>query len=321
MATSTCLTVVLALTQICLALAYLPADYESRSASSKRDILWTQIGWEVYPADKLPTANLGAFQAAQALVPTFLTQAFNRVSDEMIEGRPKIFHTYGTCAKAKFVPASNTNFTGIFKSGFIGIIRPSLAKYVVDNHMPGMGFKALIDGKPSVNFHTLYSLDGQGENLNFFANNVSNVINGSHSLALQMAIKGFELALLLLPGGSRDRPENSNTMSLYEHSAINQDGSVVPEGTRRAPWRVDFVGPNAVQQNPTENVDFRIKIGLLQPNTTIYDVIGYRTKEQAQTQVGGEHMGSVVTESEFVASKYCDETLYMKHATKPWKQN
>jgi len=325
MAKSACLTLALALMQVSLVLCTLPTDYESKTKEQKRDILWNQITWgDLYPgADgKYPTGDFG-LQEFLALKPTFLTTAFNRVSDEMEAGRPKLFHTYGTCAKAKIVSELGHNYTGLFEAGTttIGIYRPSLGKIYDTKWLPGAGFKCLIDGKPSVNYHTLFSLDGQEEgNYNFFASTVSNVIPGATTFKLKTAEKVFQTALWLL-GFPSNQPENPNTMTLYEHASIKHDGTLIPEGSRAAPWRINFVPTQAVQQDATVKEDFRKKISTIPAGTQVYDLIAFRTKADAEANINSVKIATLTTESEFVASKYCDEGIYMKHSVKRWKQN
>ena len=64
--------------------------------------------------------------------------------------------------------------------------------------IPSMGFKALIDGKPSENLHDVFSPDGQGINKHFFANNVSNIIPDSNQTALKIVAASFQAIIWLL---------------------------------------------------------------------------------------------------------------------------
>ena len=68
-------------------------------------------------------------------------------------------------------------YSGMFASGAIGIARFSLALDPgTDNFTPGLAMKFFIDGMASNNLEVMYSIDGQGTNFDFFANNFSNII-------------------------------------------------------------------------------------------------------------------------------------------------
>ncbi|OWA53595.1 hypothetical protein BV898_18016 [Hypsibius exemplaris] len=310
----------LILIQISLTVAVLPADYESRSAQAKQEVLWTQIQAEPHDPNSFPVEAPSKLQSALLVVPTHLRHAFTHVSDEMIEGRVKLLHTYGICAKAHLVMVPDSRYTGIFRTGVTGIVRPSIAKLSPTNFIPGMGFKALLDGKPSVNFHTLFSLDGQGANRNYFHNNMSSVISPPSSFAVALASKFFEMALILLPGGASKRPEDSNTMTVYEHASVERSGATVPASAVTAPYKIDFVPNKDLGYSESDSADFRTRIGAIAPGTRLYTMVAYGNKADADARQGGEIIGSMVTDSAFLASKYCDEKLHFKHATQPWKQ-
>ena len=143
------LTVKVAITilQVGLALAILPANYESQTALEKREVLWTQLQQKPYNFSALPLEGPSKLQAAQLLVPTFLTRSFSRHNDELDPAdRPwKIIHTFGTCAKATLKAFSNSTYTGVFRSGAPGIIRLSAVRIDPTNLIPSMGFKVCME--------------------------------------------------------------------------------------------------------------------------------------------------------------------------------
>ncbi|OQV14320.1 hypothetical protein BV898_11440 [Hypsibius exemplaris] len=312
----------LALVQISLVLAYLPPNYEKQTASAKQEILWGQLRQSPYPAGRLPVEGPSALQAAQLLVPTFLKGSFNCANDEMdYDSRKwKIIHTFGTCAKATLRPFANSTYTGVFKSGAPGIIRLSAVRIVADNMIPSMGFKALIDGVPSANFHNVFSPDGQGLNKNFFANNVSNIIPDSQQTPLQVVAVAFTATLRILSIWPSEQPEDANSMPLYEQSSIETSGKVVPKGKVYAPWRIDYVPNPAIGYSPNATEDFRVKIAETPVGSVLYTLVAYWTRAQAEAKTGGVAIGELVLDSNFIASAYCDQGLFLNHASKRWQK-
>ncbi len=86
-------------------------------------------------------------------------------------------------------------YTGIFKSGGIGLLRISAAKQAFGSFQPGAGLKILIDKRPSVNFLVMPSLDGQGDDMNAFKNSYTNVLAPPKNAALKVVAVAFECAV------------------------------------------------------------------------------------------------------------------------------
>ena len=114
-----------ALLQVTLVAAILPPNYQDRSAAEKQTFLWNQLLFDPYTT--LPVGGHGPLQMANVVVPTYHTVAFNRPSDEMVTGRKKLLHPYGSCAKADFKIHANSQYTGVFQvrrfKKYIRIIR------------------------------------------------------------------------------------------------------------------------------------------------------------------------------------------------------
>ena len=151
------------------AIASLPTDYESLTKEEKLDLLWDQIDnsqWSELPA----LNNQGWSSILKNLGALFsLKKSFDHTSDEVPSGRPKFIHTYGSVVKVSFVPEESVQFSGMCAKGAMGLARLSLAASpeAID-YTPGMAVKFLVDGQPSLNLHVMISLNGQGENWNFF---------------------------------------------------------------------------------------------------------------------------------------------------------
>ena len=97
----------------------------------------------------------------------------------MPDGRVKWIHPLGVCGKVKFVfNNASKSYTGLFQGADYGIARLSLALDPADGHFtPGMALKFFRDNQYSGNIISMYELDGQGHNVNFFQNMFSNIID------------------------------------------------------------------------------------------------------------------------------------------------
>jgi len=188
--------------------------------------------------------------------------------------------------------------------------------------MPGVGLKLLIDGSQSQNFHLMNNLEGQGPDRNWFLKGVSNVYPNPTSFAIKAIGKIFDAGVAMLPGGLNDRPETANTLGLYEQASVTSDGKAVAKVV--APWKIQLV-PNqqVLDWQKTHNAaldpsaapeDFRTFLGAIPTGSAIYDVMAQRSQDAK-----ADYIGRLVTRSQFVASKYGDEKLYLQHAHKRWQ--
>lgn len=109
-------------------LADLPPNYETLTAQQKQDLLWSKVSANPYPDDKLPSDNPSPIEL---LVPSYDQKAFSWDGDEMIAGRQKLIHTYGSVAKIEMDIFPNSSYTGVFTAGSknIGIARLSLVRH------------------------------------------------------------------------------------------------------------------------------------------------------------------------------------------------
>jgi len=292
--------------------AFLPQHYEGLSAGEKQDILWEQISRDPYSNDDLPKSNPNIFSRLNLLFAPFLKKSFTHTSDEIPGTRQKLIHTYGSVAKIDFRVTSNSSFTGIFQSGGIGFARLSLANQDSSSFIPGMALKILLDGQPSVNFHVMNSLEGQGTNKNFFERRFRNIIPDPTSVSLRILAKSFALANWLLPGGAENRPESETNMPVYEHAAVDSSG--IPVSKVYAPYVAVFTPNPEIAWSPDTTDDLRVNLARIPRGTVLYTVAvqrGLRTEEEV--------IGEIVTGSPFVASRYGDEILFFQHSRKRWR--
>jgi hypothetical protein len=259
-----------------------------------------------YPAGSLPTKGPSALDLAKLFSCSFLQVTFNHQSDEMPFERKRVIHTYGSVAKVRFEtdPTSHP-FTGLFQSGGEGLIRLSLAAQG-GAYTPGAGLKIFVDGNPSENFQVMYSLEGQGEDHNFFANRFSNIVAPPKSAALKIGALSFAHAI----AGLANPPENERTLPLERASAITSEGAHITEWN--APYEIQL-WPTATARSlipSNDQGDFRAHVPSLPAGTALYNLYG-------RTRTGPFFpIGRIVLESPFVASQYGDEKLFFQHQSR-----
>lgn len=282
-------------------------EFQAQSAETKRDAVWTQIAAEPYTGD-LPTK--GVIGAAAKLIWSRLT--LKPTFDDQGDVRPdrsKTFHRWGTAVKVRFVPeregmaqrlpgaeAANVGgYTGVFATGAVGIARLSLGLGNLDAlWAPGIGLKLFVDGKPSVNVHAI-PRDGAQKSKDFLAPALSSEIDPT-------PLDGF------LKFSSKANP---NLRTVKHLAMVEADGTAVAEPKAphhvafRAPAGIAFSAPPAWGQE-----DFRTSLAKIPAGTTLYEVWAY----DATGTEGGTKIGTLVTESAFVASSFEDRRLHFHHA-------
>ncbi|MDP2228475.1 MAG: peroxidase family protein, partial [Moraxellaceae bacterium] len=151
------------------------ADYESWAGSAKADHLWINGALRTQYTTTMPAlkpVDIGG------LISSILWKKVQTRTDVAPPGYSKPIHPYGAMAKVKFVPVANNGYTGLFQGSDHGLLRLSVTGLPSDRGFaPGLAWKAFVDGKPSENVSALYTLSGQGDNHNFFANELSNYVS------------------------------------------------------------------------------------------------------------------------------------------------
>jgi hypothetical protein len=221
----------------------IPTNFNSLSASLKLDHHYKMIKSSKY--NSLPSINPDIWSLTKLANKKALSQAFLNDSDERlcVQGKIKPIHTEGVSAPILFVPNPN-NYTGLYQSGFGGILRLSRAV----NSKPytyGLALKALIDGKPSINFHAMYSLDGQGDDFDFFSNTFSTTIDPPKRSLLKIIAFFFHQSLSIVSKDPNNRPVSETDIPLIESASIKCDGTHIENPI--APSKLLFV--------PTTNLD------------------------------------------------------------------
>jgi hypothetical protein len=109
--------------------------YAELTGLEKRDYLFDRgirpTSYENYRDEGRPDVVSGFVQFSKSALESFanhlLSESLTRVSDELEEPKPKLFHTYGTTAKIAFIPEQGTPYTGVLRENVPGLARFSFA--------------------------------------------------------------------------------------------------------------------------------------------------------------------------------------------------
>jgi hypothetical protein len=275
----------------------LPVNFNSLSASLKLEHHCKMMKNTKYVS--LPQINPDAWSLTKLTNKKALSQSFLNDTDERlsIQGKFKPIHTEGLSAPILFVPNSN-NYTGLYNSGFSGILRLSRAV----NSTPytyGLALKAFVDEKPSVNFHAMYSLDGQGDDFDFFSNTFSTSIDPPKRTLLKIIAFFFHQSLSLISKDPNNRPINERFIPLIESASVKCDGSIIDSPI--APSKLLFV-PTINLDTPNKN-DFREQIiNQVKSPSNLYKL--YDEKNIL--------LGNITLLDDFIASSHGDN-MHFKH--------
>lgn len=282
--------------------AELPADFESNSAATKQQVLWSKVLRDRYT--QLPPMVM--FQPEDSKVEfghsaVQLGQSFDNPGYEIPEGRVKIIHRYGSVAEIEWIAEPNSPYSGLFKTGAIGLARLSLALpwKTVGKFVPGMALMLLVDNQPAKNIVAMNQLEGQAQDQNYFAKRFTNLLPDPTEKATIAGRHYFELFV-----------KDAIHLNVNHVASVTRDGT--PEAEPRAPFQLIFQ-PAAGLALDSNAEDFRLEMAKLPAGTVLYDVY-------AIAEPGGTDevlIGHVVSRSEFVASDYGDRRLYFRHEGTP----
>ncbi len=281
----------------------LPVDYLRWSAKEKQDFLWHERILK-FQYDRLPPLQ------KIDVIGLFLTTLRKKMDDASDEAPPhwkKAIHAHASVAKIQFLPTHPTPFTGLFQGADYGLLRLSLTGDPSDRGFaPGLAIKWLVDGHPSEDFSALVSLNGQGKNYNFFANEFSNIVPVVNQL-------GPLLINLIFMRVSK----NPTKLSLQGLGEIDQQGRSI--ASPHSPTQIFLVPSQTVQFPESPEHDFREDLATIAPGTMLFLVYGTDSQtgttatQQAENRSKAQLIGHIQTTSEFVASSYGDSRLFFRH--------
>lgn len=280
----------------------LPEGYQPLSADQKQNILWSNLASEPY--EHLPGFSRRLFlQALGSSSLLNLRPTLTHSNDEMPEGRIKFIHTYGSCARAQFEMTHENPYSGLFQESSPAIIRLGwAAPPETVGYIPGMAIKILVDGKPSKNIQAMNSLEGQGENQNFFAKDFSNFISEPESALLKTLALIFKTATT-----------NPFELTVDHLARVDSHGQNIRQF--HAPRQLIFE-PTRQAQLPTKTTaDLRNQLERFNPGIVLYRIYARGQHKQDFTQDDAlVEIGRLVLRSKFVSSSYCDEKLFFQHS-------
>ena len=276
----------------------MPDDYQSRTASDKMSYLWQRVVEEAWPSLP-PYSGRGWGSLLRSFGSFFhLKKTFDHTSDELPEGRVKIIHTYGSVVQLALKPEPGHPFTGLYKKGGMALARLSLAANPDKiGFIPGMALKFLIDAKPSRNIMVMNSLEGQGDNRNFFAKVFSNAIPAPSFFS-------FNLWVLFKIFSTVSNP--ANIIPVQSLASVHQDGSI-PERIQ-SPTRLNLKPSEEVEKvfDGSPEKDLRVSLTNIPKGTILYELFGILQGKEYK-------IGELRTASEFVNSSYGDKKLFFQH--------
>jgi hypothetical protein len=280
----------------------LPNRYEELGGCQKMDVLWDRIMKS--RQEKLPEFTKVDLPG---MAFNFLRTKMDIESDQAPKGYRKAIHAVGTVAKVRYSSAEGHNLGGLFADTDVcGLLRLSLTSKPPDV-APGLALKLFVDGLPSANISGLVALDGQGDNYNFFANEMTNIVDSSKKLS-------GKFSSVLFSAVSK-HPRKLGVARFAKHG---KDGR--PSENRRYPYQIYFVpSDSATKLFPSDsaNRDILEDLVTLVPASldgsqgVIYEF--WAQDSTAKGSQGRTKLGTIKLESQMVSSSYGDSALFFKH--------
>jgi hypothetical protein len=145
-------------------------EYLDKTAQAKQDELWAEI------TSDTSSASFPSMVELPKLFLESMEDSFSGKGDAMPAAyfygtRTKYIHSVGVVGKVKFQPAPGQPYSGIFKGANYGLVRFSSAAEPSSSQSlaAGMGLKFLRDGTDSANLVSMWSVEGQPGDWNFFS--------------------------------------------------------------------------------------------------------------------------------------------------------
>jgi hypothetical protein len=260
-----------------------PADYHTWSVERKLHFIWSRIEASRY-------ADLPAFQPIDVLGLLFtpLRKKMDDQADEAPAGWRKAIHAHGSVAQVEYISTGDHSYSGLWQ-GATGLVRLSVTGDPAKRGFaPGLALKLLVDHQASANFSALYTLTGQGQDHNFFAHPLSNIVPVVNELGPKF-INGIFRRVTRYP----------TKLSLQDFGMFDRSGNTISKPA--SPVQISLVPALQFASNPH---DFRLDLATIPVGTKIFTV---------KCSDSGQVIGQLKTKSEFVASAYGDSQLFFRH--------
>ncbi|SMF57111.1 hypothetical protein [Pseudobacteriovorax antillogorgiicola] len=281
----------------------LPENYEALNGDEKLNRLWQDgIIASEYKAGLPTLKSVSPFKLAFHM----LSKKMERPMDEAEASYDKPIHKHGVVAKVAFVATQDSPYTGLFEGASQGLLRVSVTGDPASmTFAPGIALKFFRDGMVSQNVSALYKLSGQGENHNFFANELSNVIPLEFDIASIFSSLVFKRVA-----------KYPTQISVDGFADYDEHGDQVFEP--RQPRQLYFSPVEEMRFDETAH-DFRQDFMDIPSGTTLYRVYASEEKGLDTSEIDWERrkkalfIGTIETRSRFIASEYGDRRLFFKH--------
>jgi len=264
--------------------------YEKMSASKKKDLVMAHV---------LSDRNSGTYPAGLSVLTGIMGESvrvsFDASADVFPQRRTKYIHSVGVTGGIKFVSKGDHTYGGLFQGADYGIVRFSSARQP-DNTSgvaPGMGVKFFRDGRPSANFVSMFSLDGQPcSDKNFFAHDWSNHIANTDNFGLKLIAAKFWQASYcpLMVGLSDLASENDGSQGVF-------------------PFQLSFHALVDVDCPCQDYTSCLANLASVPVGTKIFEVSAH----SAPGDTNPTMMGHVVLTDPLVTSRFGDEDLFFRH--------
>lgn len=294
--------------------ASMPSNYESLKACEKQSFLWDKVVETTYK-DLPGYRKLGLMQLIAMGVQEISLKG-TLISDFSPEGWEKYLHRRGAIAKIKIEPTDH-KYTGIFQGAECGLLRLSLTYKTAGSKpvAPGLALKVLRDGVYSANVSALVSLDGQGKDYNFFKNPMSNIVTVGHGIGQKLVHKLF-----------RRVSQYPEEIMAQDMAQIDSHGEKVKDVV--SPRQIFFV-PQSGLRFSSEKHDVREDFMSIPEGTIIYkiylgsdkyldfDYSQYSAEKMTIFLKESEHVGDIVSTSQFLSSDFGDDGIFFRHQLRP----
>ncbi|MBI4423055.1 MAG: hypothetical protein HY554_04980 [Elusimicrobia bacterium] len=275
--------------------------YRRLAAADKRDALWRRILATRYAALPPLSGNGGsALERLRGLAGLLDLRRLRLSFDRSGDVRPpelKRLHPFGAVARVDWEPVEGQPYTGVFRSGALGLVRLSLGADPKSAFIPGLAVKLFLDGRPSVDALAIHSLDGESSR-DFFGPTLSNVVAPPRSLAIRLFVAALSLV--------------AEPLRLPVEALARHDGAGRPQEPSRAPYALEFRPGDAAARAAKGEGDFRESLAALPAGTVLYDVYARRGKADSESSL----IARLRTGSAFVASDFGDRELFFRHPRK-----
>jgi hypothetical protein len=292
--------------------------------------------YENYMDEERPDSVIGLSQFGRSTFKSLQSQSLSETltypSDEFLKPKPKIIHTYGSTARILFQPEPDTPYTGILSRDAHGLARFSYAgPAAAVGAVPALALKFPIDGdRPSENLLVLNKLDRQQPFWRFFSKNSHNSVFQNPMTNRLPTPRFTNLIIRTLNKRFQSVVKEGTVLhqSLDNLTRIHIDGTVVEREKSVTPHRIILLPTTAADAASDPTIEFRDDLSRnIKAGTTIYETYALTEEQEQKLNPSGktkladllshaERIGTITTESEFVASKYGDYRLFFKHDEK-----